>query len=593
MGTKIVKNQKFSLSLHPNLTKVEMKKVLILLLAVICQTLYAQKQATTMTNPVLFADVPDIDIIRVDNTYYMVSTTMHFAPGCGIMKSKDLVNWEIVNYAYDELDNGDNFRLLNGKSEYSQGSWAANLRYDPYEKMYYMIMTCNTTGRTYFYVTDDIENGKWHWSITDKCYDPGLLFEDTGTEMKKYVLHPADTFDDHAMYLREMKVDEDWNVTVGERHKVIDYANLENPARGLRAEGYHGYKIGDYYYIFMIQGMDGQRQEIVWRSKSLQNGQWEGRLVFGGEMVDESGNVAMQTNGIGQGGIVETPDGKWWCFLFKDYGSVGRMPMWLPMTWSADGWPVVGNGTTDKLPIGKNMTTPYRVNLPASKGIGIVLNDEFKTWKPKKSKSRFGARYEQSILGDGTRGRLNPVWQWNHIPDAQGWSLTERKGWLRLTTTSLAHNIRDAHNTLTQRSYGPTCTGEVLMDASQLKDGDYAGLSAFQNRYGFVGVKRENGQLYVVMHRAMDKGDANGKEIARVPLTQHQVYLRTTMDFTDLTDKATFFYSLDGKQWTAIGDTLQMAYDWPDFCGYRFALFHFATKEVGGKADFDWFHVRD
>lgn len=570
-----------------------MKKILILFLAVVCQTMYAQKQTATMTNPVLFADVPDLDIIRVDDTYYMVSTTMHFAPGCGIMKSKDLVNWEIVNYAYDELDKGDNFRLLNGKSEYSQGSWAANLRYDPYEKMYYMIMTCNTTGKTYFYVTDDIENGKWHCSITDKCYDPGLLFEDTGTEMKKYVLHPADTFDDHAMYLREMKVDKDWNVSVGERHKVIDYANLENPARGLRAEGYHGYKIGDYYYIFMIQGMDGQRQEIVWRSKSLLNGQWEGRLVFGGEMVDEQGNIVMKTNGIGQGGIVETLDGKWWCFLFKDYGSLGRMPVWLPMTWSADGWPVVGNGTTDMLPAGKNMTTPYRVDLPASKGIGIVLSDEFKTWKPNKSKSRFDARYEQSILGDDAHGRLNPVWQWNHIPDAQGWSLTDRKGWLRLITTSLAHSIRDARNTLTQRSYGPTCTGEVLMDASQLKDGDYAGLSAFQNRYGFVGVKRENGQLYIVMQRAMDKGDANGKEIARVPLAQNQVYLRTTMDFTDLTDKGTFFYSLDGKQWTAIGDTLQMHYDWPDFCGYRFALFHFATKEVGGKADFDWFHVRN
>ena len=161
----------------------------------------------TFENPVIFADVPDIDIIRVDGIYYMVSTTMHFAPGCGIMKSRDLVNWEIINYAYDELDEGDNFRLLNGKNEYSQGSWAANLRYDPYERMFYMIMTCNTTGKTYFYVTDDIEHGKWHRSITDKCYDPGLLFEDTGTEMKKYVLHPADTFEDHAMYLREMHVD--------------------------------------------------------------------------------------------------------------------------------------------------------------------------------------------------------------------------------------------------------------------------------------------------------------------------------------------------------------------------------------------------
>lgn len=559
------------------------KKLLTALL--ICASAIAasvQKATCTMTNPVLFADVPDLDIIRVDDTYYMVSTTMHFSPGCGIMKSKDLVNWEIINYAYDEIDEGDKFRLQNGQSDYSQGSWAANLRYDPYEKMFYMIMTCNTTGKTYFYVTDDIDHGKWHCSTTDKCYDPGLLFEDTGTEMKKYVLHPADTFADHAMYLREITVDKDWNVTVGERHKVIDYAQLENPARGLRSEGYHGYKIGDYYYIFMIQGCDGQRQEIVWRSKSLLDGKWEGRLVFGGEMVDENGNVMMQTNGIGQGGIVQTPEGKWWCFLFKDYGSVGRMPIWLPMTWSNDGWPVVGNGTTDKLPTGKNMTTPYRVNLPSSKGMNIVQSDEFNEWKPKKSKSRFGS----------WKPGLKLCWQWNHIPDNNGWSLTERKGWIRLKTTSVVHNIRDARNSLTQRTFGPTCSGQTLMDVSQMKDGDWAGLASFQRRYGFVGVKKENGHLYLVMHRTKDQRDADGKDFEVKPLAQTKVWLRVDHDFRNRTDKATFFYSLDGKQWQSIGDTLQMHYDMPDFCGQRFMLFNFATQQTGGMTDFDWFHVK-
>ena len=70
------------------------------------------------------------------------------------------------------------------------------------------------------------------------------------------------------------------------------------------------------------------------------------------------------------------------------------------------------------------------------------------------------------------------------------------------------------------------------------------------------------------------------------------IWLRVDCDFRDCTDKATFSYSLDGKDWKNIGDTLQMHYDWPDFCGYRFALFHYATKEVGGVADFDWFHVK-
>lgn len=528
----------------------------------------------TFTNPIIFADVPDPDIIRVGDMYYMVSTTMHFAPGCGIMKSKDLVNWSIVNYAYDELDDGDCFRLLNGQSDYANGSWAANLRHDPYEGMYYIIVICNTTGKTYFFVTDDIENGRWHCSTTDKCYDPGLLFEDTGTEMKKYVLHPADNFEDHAMYLREMKVDKDWNVSVGERTKIIDYANLENPARGLRAEGYHAYKIDGWYYVFMIQGKDGQRQEIVWCSRNLTDGPWEGRLVFGGEMVDADGNEVMHTNGIAQGGVVQAEDGRWWCFIFKDYGSLGRMPMLFPMTWSEDGWPVVGKNAT---------AAPQVCDMPVKgqKMSSIAESDEFNVWKPRKSRSRFGSH----------EPGLKLCWQWNHIPDNDAWSLTQRKGWLRLTANTLAHNIRDARNTLTQRTFGPTCTGETLLDASGMTDGSRAGLASFQNRYGFVGVKKADGQYYLVMHRAMDKGDAEGKEIACIPLTQSKVWLRVTHDFRDRTDKARFFYSLDGRNWQPIGDTLQMYYDWPDFCGQRFALFHYATDNPSGHADFDYFHI--
>src|SRR5210317_456215 len=74
-------------------------------------------------NPVIFGDVPDMSMIRVGDTYYMSSTTMHMSPGVPIMKSKDLVNWEIVSYAYDTLGNMDELNLVNGKSCYGKGTW--------------------------------------------------------------------------------------------------------------------------------------------------------------------------------------------------------------------------------------------------------------------------------------------------------------------------------------------------------------------------------------------------------------------------------------------------------------------------------------
>jgi beta-xylosidase len=43
-------------------------------------------KAQTAKNPIIFADIPDLSIIRVGDTYYMSSTTMHMSPGLPIMK---------------------------------------------------------------------------------------------------------------------------------------------------------------------------------------------------------------------------------------------------------------------------------------------------------------------------------------------------------------------------------------------------------------------------------------------------------------------------------------------------------------------------
>lgn len=125
-----------------------------------------------------------------------------------------------------------------------------------------------------------------------------------------------------------------------------------------------------------------------------------------------------------------------------------------------------------------------------------------------------------------------------------------------------------------------------------MNDGDYAGISSFQNRYGFAGVKKAGGKTYIVVHCAREKDDAAGTEIEAVATDASRIWLRTECDFRDMADKASFFYSLDGKEWHRIGDTLEMKFDWPDFVGQRFALFYFSTLTPGGHADFDYFRTR-
>jgi beta-xylosidase len=162
-----------------------------------------------------------------------------------------------------------------------------------------------------------------------------------------------------------------------------------------------------------------------------------------------------------------------------------------------------------------------------------------------------------------------------------------------------------ARNMLTQRTIGPECTGTISIDMSGLKDGDFAGLCLLQQNYGVVGVKSDSDSKQIVMvkgtgpqrrrgrGRRQDSNNSSPREtvVEAVPLEQDTVYLRAVCDFRNRTDKARFYYSLDGESWTAIGDELEMRYTLPHFMGYRFGLFIYATKEAGGQADFDYFRL--
>jgi beta-xylosidase len=123
-----------------------------------------------------------------------------------------------------------------------------------------------------------------------------------------------------------------------------------------------------------------------------------------------------------------------------------------------------------------------------------------------------------------------------------------------------------------------------------LKDGDFAGLCLLQKNYGLVGVRVEGNSKSIVMVNA---GSGKPADAQNILLTQNKVFFKAECDFTDKKDVANFFYSLDGKSWSPIGSQLKMTYTLPHFMGYRFGLFNYATKNVGGFVDFDFFRVED
>ncbi len=494
--------------------------------------------AASARNPIIHADVPDLAMIRVGDTYYMSSTTMHLSPGLPIMKSKDLVNWQMLNYAYDILGSVDALELQNGKNAYGAGSWASSLRH--HQGTFYVTTFASTTGKTYVYTTKDIEQGPWKASsFTPSLHDHSLFFDDDG---RVYMLYGGGN-----LRLVELTADVTGVKPGGFNQVVITNASaVAGTNIMLNAEGTQLLKHDGKYYVFnIVWPRGGMRTVLVHRADKI-TGPYEGR-------------VALQDQGVAQGSLIDTPSGEWFAYLFRDSGAVGRIPYLVPVKWE-DGWPVLG----------ENGKVPDTLNLPASTGInpGLVASDEF-----------------ERRAGEPA---LPLVWQWNHNPANALWSLTQRPGFLRLTTGRVDADFLAARNTLTQRTFGPECSGTTALDVSNLKDGDFAGLALLQKHYGLIGVKAEGGTNYVVMVSAESGSPI---EVARVPLEQTKVFLKAECDFKNRADVGRFCYSRDGAAWTKLGSPLKMRYTLPHFMGYRFGLFNYATKTPGGSVDFDFFRI--
>ena len=508
---------------------------MLFVLSFVCLSAYSQQAS----NPIIYSDVPDMSMIRVGETFYMSSTTMHMSPGVPIMKSKDLVNWDMVSYASKSLGTKDELNLTNGKSNYGQGSWASSLRF--HKGRYYVSTFASTTNKTYIYSTDNIEKNEWtEISFTPAYHDHTLVFEDDG---RAYLIYGSGKLN-----IVELNVDLSGTVA-GTDRVLIENASAPTEPNMLKAEGSQLFKHDGRYYLFNISWPRGlMRTVIVHRADNL-FGPWEGR-------------IALQDKGVAQGGIIDMPDGRWFAYLFQDHGAVGRIPFLVPMKW-VDGWPVIG----------ENGKVPETLDLPANKSLipGVVNNDDFTRRKGEPA--------------------LPLVWQWNHNPDNSLWSVTERPGFLRLKTDRIDSLFLKSRNTLTQRTFGPVCSASTLLDVSKLEEGDFAGLVALQRKFGQVGVKVVGKSRYIYM--VSNKTD-KPTEMQSIPLSKNKIYLKIECDFRNRMDEARFFYSFDGNIWNRIGGSLKMEYTLMEhFMGYRLGLYNYSSKKPGGFADFDYFHISD
>lgn len=482
----------------------------------------------TFNNPILNADFPDPDVIRVGDTYYMVTTTFHNFPGCTLLKSNDLVNWEYCANPLEKMSSNPEYNLENDLDIYAKGDWANSLAYKD-GKFYILFNAFGNAddGGGYLLSATDPE-GSWEMTrLSRGYYDPGMLVDEDGT---LYVACGNGT-------LSVVQLDDNF--------EPVKEVTVDGGFDGL--EGSHFYKIGEYYYIYAVSsGWPGT--QWCFRSKNV-FGPYEKKLVF------DDGKATHQ------GALVQTQGNEWWTILMRDAGSVGRVPNLLPVSWE-DGWPVIAGNNANAVNL-----TYQKPNVDGAYPVTYLpTNDNFRDYK------------------------LGMQWQWNHNPDNTAWSLFDNPGYLRLYTTGTANNPKEARNSLTQRIFqyrdNTPSLGSVCLDLSGMKDGDVAGISVFQDPYGYIAISKD-GNAWKLTQAIVGDENENFTVSTDVTPVDNKIYLRASADFQ--ANKASFLYSLDNASWQPLGEEMTMAFDLSVFAGNRFMIFNYATGEEGGYVDVDWF----
>jgi xylan 1,4-beta-xylosidase len=516
----------------------------------------------TYSNPLFYGEFEDPDVIRVGEDYYLAGTTMHMNPAVEILHSKDLVNWELAGYCTNRLDLGPNYRLEGGNI-YGRGIWAPCIRY---HKGTFFIL-CNVNGAGLQVFRSKSIGGPWEHNQLPGRHDMSVLFDDDLN--KVFMIYSAGnrgTNGTTAYPIEELMPDLRSFDADAPKHQLVV------PAGGQRmGEGHHLYKInGKYVDVSAIPG--GAVDQVVAIADSI-DGPWRVTKMCDSESLGVTATTPAKANAndrglwIHQGGMCDTPSGEWWCILMSDHGSAGRMVNLVPITWD-NNFPLIG------LP----------GNLRKAPNTWIKPNTGF-TQEPKPT-------YVWDE--DFNSGKLNPHWQWNHVPDDSKWSLTEKPGVLRLHSLPAA-NFYNARNSVCQRPPGPESVITVELDTLGLTNGDVAGLALLSSPYAWIGVVKsaEGASLQMFTGSSGGRGrrggaastQSNAPAISPETPPKH-LWLRIHCNFD--TDEAIFSWSADGKQFTSLGNPFTMTFQLTTFQGVRPALFNYNTSgEPGGYADFD------
>ncbi|MBR7018957.1 MAG: glycoside hydrolase 43 family protein [Prevotella sp.] len=543
-----------------------MKQTLITILLIVPMILMAQYKSSawspdngdgTYTNPVINADYSDPDVCVVGEDYYLTASSFQCTPGLPILHSRDLVNWEIIGYALEELYEGDN-ELMNHFStpRHGEGVWAPSIRY--HEGEFYIYWGDPDYG-VYMVKTKD-PAGKWEKPVCviagKGMIDTTPLWDDDG---RCYLVNGwANSRARFASVLTVRELNAEGTKAIGKPVIVFDGNGTENRT----CEGPKFYKRDGWYWIMCPAGGVPTGFQLAMRSKSPY-GPYEHKIVLA------QGKTTV--NGPHQGGWVHTAFGEDWFLHFQDKEAYGRVVHLQPIDWSS-GWPVMGKK-------GEPVLTYKKPKSNSNTIVNPVETDEFNA----------------TVLGK--------QWQWQANYD-QKFGMPTTFGTMRIYTHKMddgAVNLWNVPNMLLQKTPADDFTATAKIRMTSKDQNQLGGIIMMGLNYSALAVKRVGDvfQLVRLTCVAADKGKAEKEDVIMTlqpterdkvdyqPAIHEDIYLRMVVS----NSQCRFFYSLNGKSFKEAGEMFPMKEG--KWIGAKIGLL--AVEPAGqanrGWVEADWFRV--
>jgi beta-xylosidase len=543
-----------------------MKKLFVIYFICTAQPISSWAQTTSVwepdngdgsyTNPVLYADYSDPDVCAVGEDYYLTASSFNCVPGLPILHSRDLVNWQLIGHALQELYPKEVF----DQPAHGKGVWAPSIRH--HNDTLYIYWGDPDQGLFMVKAPLTAQHSTLNWCepicvVAGKgMIDPCPLWDDDGRCYLVNAWANSRTGFNSVLSVRELS--EDGTRAIG-RPRIVFDGGQENHT----AEGPKFYKRDGWYWIMCPAGGVEQGWQLAMRSRSVFGPyQWK-RVMWQGKT-----NI----NGPHQGGWIHTAFGEDWFLHFNDKGAYGRVVFLQPVDWSS-GWPVMGRN-------GEPVTT-YR--------------------KPKtRNPQPLTQNQESDEFNDGVFGKQ---WQW-HANYHQFFGQPTADGTYRLYTMDLPKDFRslwDVPNLLLQKPAAPRFTATAKVRFTSKEDGQYGGLVMMGRDYSALVVLRQGDEFLLQRHSCQNADQRQIEEqqtLATLQPTDRDtipyapaIYLDLYLSMTIKDGICTFSYSLDGKRFKPAGEPFPMRQG--QWIGAKFGFVAECRdrKDRRGWLDVDWIRI--